>query len=55
MPLDVSSRRAFHPYIGVPQVELYRNRIEALDTSRQWDPKELRTLWTANGSEEEQR
>jgi malonate decarboxylase beta subunit len=46
---------------GVPpvhrssQVELYRNRVEALDTSRQWDPKELRTLWTANGSEGEQR
>jgi malonate decarboxylase beta subunit len=46
---------------GVPpvhrssRVELYRNRVEALDTSRQWDPKELRTLWTANGSEGEQR
>jgi malonate decarboxylase beta subunit len=46
---------------GVPpvhrssQVELYRNRVEALDTSRQWDPKELRTLWTANSSEKEQR
>ena len=46
---------------GVPpvhrssQVELYRNRVEALDTSRQWDPKELRTLWTANSSEREQR
>jgi malonate decarboxylase beta subunit len=46
---------------GVPpvhrssQIALYRNRIEALDTSRQWDPKELRALWTANGSKEEKR
>lgn len=46
---------------GVPpvhrssQVALYRNRIEALDTSRQWDPRELRVLWTTNGSEEEKR
>jgi malonate decarboxylase beta subunit len=46
---------------GVPpihrssQVALYRNRVEALDTSRQWDPKELRTLWTASSSEGEQR
>jgi malonate decarboxylase beta subunit len=37
---------------GVPavhrssQVELYRSRIQALDASRQWDPKEFRTLWT---------
>jgi malonate decarboxylase beta subunit len=37
---------------GVPalhrssQVELYRNRIQALDASRQWDPKEFRALWT---------
>jgi hypothetical protein len=37
------------------QVALYRNRIEALDTSRQWDPRELRVLWTTNGSEEEKR
>ena len=46
---------------GVPpvhrssQVALYRNRIEALDTSRQWDPRELRVLWTTNGSEKEKR
>jgi malonate decarboxylase beta subunit len=46
---------------GVPpvhrssQVALYRNRIEALDTSRQWDPRELRALWTTNGSKEEKR
>ena len=44
---------------GVPavhrssQVELYRSRIKALDTSRQWDPKELRTLWTARSAKEE--
>jgi malonate decarboxylase beta subunit len=43
---------------GVPavhrstQVELFRSRIEALDTSRQWDPKELRTLWTAKSATE---
>ena len=43
---------------GVPavhrssQVELYRSRIQALDTSRQWDPKELRTLWTARSATE---
>jgi malonate decarboxylase beta subunit len=43
---------------GVPavhrssQVELYRSRIKALDTSRQWDPKELRTLWTAKSATE---
>lgn len=36
---------------GVPavhrssQVSLYRNRIEAFDTSRQLDPNELRALW----------
>jgi malonate decarboxylase beta subunit len=46
---------------GVPpvhrssQVALYRNRIAALDTSRQWDPKEFRALWTTNGSKEEKR
>ena len=46
---------------GVPpvhrssQVALYRNRIEALDSSRHWDPRELRVLWTTNGSEEEKR
>jgi malonate decarboxylase beta subunit len=43
---------------GVPavhrssQVDLYRSRIGALDTSRQWDPKELRTLWTAKSATE---
>jgi hypothetical protein len=47
--------------MGVPpvhrssQVALYRNRIRKLDTSRQWDPKELRALWAANGSNEEKR
>jgi len=36
---------------GVPavhrssEVTLYSNRIESLDTSRQWDPKEFRSLW----------
>ena len=46
---------------GVPpvhrssQVALYRSRIAALDTSRQWDPRELRALWTTNGSKEEKR
>ena len=46
---------------GVPpvhrssQVALYRNRIEALDSSRQWDPKEFRALWATNGSNEEKR
>jgi malonate decarboxylase beta subunit len=36
---------------GVPpvhrssQVALYRERIRALDPSRQWDPKELRGSW----------
>jgi malonate decarboxylase beta subunit len=44
---------------GVPpihrssQVELYRKRIDALDTSRQWDPKELRRAWGASGSKED--
>jgi malonate decarboxylase beta subunit len=47
--------------VGVPpvhrssQVALYRNRIEALDTSRQWDPKELHALWTTIGANEEKR
>jgi len=46
---------------GVPpvhrssEVALYRSRIEALDASRQWDPKELRALWTTNQVEEEKR
>jgi malonate decarboxylase beta subunit len=34
------------------QVEFYRNRIGALDTSRQWDPKELRSAWGTTGSKE---
>jgi malonate decarboxylase beta subunit len=34
------------------QVEFYRNRIGALDTSRQWDPKELRSAWGTIGSQE---
>jgi hypothetical protein len=33
-------------------VEFYRNRIAALDTSRQWDPKELRSAWGTTGSKE---
>jgi malonate decarboxylase beta subunit len=43
---------------GVPpahrssQVRLYRRRIEALDTSRQWDPKEFHALWTRNDAKE---
>jgi malonate decarboxylase beta subunit len=46
---------------GVPpihrssQVELYRSRIGALDTSRQWDPNELRRAWGTNGSKEDNR
>jgi malonate decarboxylase beta subunit len=44
---------------GVPpvyrssQVALYRGRIATLDTSRQWDPREFRVLWTTKGSTEE--
>jgi malonate decarboxylase beta subunit len=44
---------------GVPpvhrssQVALYRSRIAALDTSRQWDPKELGANWGITGSEKE--
>jgi malonate decarboxylase beta subunit len=34
------------------QVEFYRNRIGALDTSRQWDPKELRSAWGTTDSKE---
>ena len=37
------------------QVELYRRRIGALDTSRQWDPSELRRAWGTNASEEDKR
>src|ERR1700677_1852479 len=43
---------------GVPavhrssRVKLYRSRIKALDASRQWDPKEIRTLWTAKSATE---
>jgi len=46
---------------GVPalhrssQAALYRNRIEKLDTSGQWDPKEFRACWATNGSNEEKR
>jgi malonate decarboxylase beta subunit len=46
---------------GVPpvhrssQVALYRERIAALDTSRQWEPRELRATWGTSGSEEEKR
>jgi malonate decarboxylase beta subunit len=44
---------------GVPplhrssQVALYRKRIEALDPTRQLDPKELRANWRTGGPEEE--
>lgn len=31
------------------QVEPYRNRIEALDTSKQWDPMEFRAMWASSG------
>jgi malonate decarboxylase beta subunit len=43
---------------GVPtqhrssQVAFYRKRIQALDPSRQWDPKELRATWGATASAE---
>jgi malonate decarboxylase beta subunit len=37
------------------QVKLYRSRIAALDTSRQWDPDELRRAWGTSGSEEDNR
>ena len=46
---------------GVPlvhrssQVSLYRERIAALDTSRRWDPVELRATWGNSGGEEERR
>src|SRR6202789_3717870 len=46
---------------GVPllhrssQVALYRSRIAALDTSRQWEPRELRATWGSSGSVEEKR
>ena len=44
---------------GVPpvhrssQVTLYRKRIENLDTSVQWDPKEFRSLWLKGDAKEE--
>ena len=46
---------------GVPpvhrssQVALYRGRIAALDTSRQWEPRELRATWGTSSSVEEKR
>jgi malonate decarboxylase beta subunit len=46
---------------GVPpvhrssQVELYRSRIEALDTSRQWAPVEFRAMWVENETLEKTR
>jgi malonate decarboxylase beta subunit len=46
---------------GVPaehrssEVALYRGRIAALDPSRQWDPKELRSTWKAGISKEDNR
>src|SRR6202789_2825182 len=46
---------------GLPHVhrtsqgELYRTRIGAPDTSRQWDPNELRRAWGTSASEEDKR
>jgi malonate decarboxylase beta subunit len=46
---------------GVPavhrssQVELYRDRIATLDTSRQWDPAEFRVLWATKSSKEDKK
>jgi malonate decarboxylase beta subunit len=46
---------------GVPpvhrssQITLYRERIRALDPSRQWDPKELRASWRPGAAGEERR
>jgi malonate decarboxylase beta subunit len=37
------------------QVDLYRRRIGALDTARQWAPSELRRAWGTNGSKEDNR
>src|SRR5277367_1857211 len=47
--------RGIPPIHRSTQVELYRSRVGALDTSRQWDPKELRRAWGTSGSEEEKR
>jgi malonate decarboxylase beta subunit len=41
------------PVYRSSQVALYRGRIATFDTSRQWDPKEFRALWTTKGSTEE--
>jgi malonate decarboxylase beta subunit len=41
------------PIFRSSQVERYRSRIAALDPSRQWDPKELRALWSTKDSTEE--
>ena len=44
---------------GVPsthrssEIDLYRRRIQALDASRQWDPRELRTSWNDQPHTEE--
>lgn len=44
---------------GVPavhrssEIAAYRSRIAALDTSRQWDPKELRATWKSGVHEED--
>jgi malonate decarboxylase beta subunit len=46
---------------GVPpvhrssQVAFYRERVAALDTSRQWDPRELRATWGTSDFQEEKR
>ena len=41
------------PVYRSSQVALYRGRIATLDTSRQWDPGELRVLWATKSSTEE--
>jgi malonate decarboxylase beta subunit len=41
------------PVYRSSQVALYRGRIVTLDTSRQWDPGELRVLWATKSSTEE--
>jgi malonate decarboxylase beta subunit len=44
---------------GVPsihrssEIDLYRRRVQGLDASRQWDPRELRTSWNDQSHTEE--
>ena len=37
------------------EVAVYRSRIAALDTTRQWDPKELRATWKGGRTKEDNR